>query len=642
MGNSLRVLIVEDSHDDALLEIRELERGGYKPSFERVETAEAFNAAIECKGWDLVLADYALPRFSALEALELLQAHGIELPFIVVSGTRGEETAVDAMKSGAHDFFLKDNLTRLVAAVGHELREAAVRRERKQAEKALREGEKRYHTLFNSGNDAVFVHPIASDGSLGNFTEVNALACERLGYTRQELLRMSPKDIDAPERAEDGRAAAQDLLEHGHALFETVHVARDGAEIPVEINAHVVDWGGQPAVLSLARDITERRRLQQHLQQVSRLKSIGRLAGGVAHDFNNLLTAIKGYAGLLLQGLEADSPAREAAKQISDAADRAADLTRQLLAFSRREPLDPVALDINSVVEGISKMLQRIIGEDIDLDFVPGPELGSVRADRAQIEQVLMNLAVNARDAMPGGGKLVIETANVTLDREYAHRHMGARPGSYVMLAVTDTGCGMDAEMQNRIFEPFFTTKRAHGGTGLGLAIVYSIVKQHGGNIWVYSEPEKGSAFRVYLPRVEAEAAPVEVTPTEAESAVGAETILLVEDEEAVRSIAAHVLQEEGYRVLEARTPSEAEAVFSKHMDEIALLLADVVLPDRNGPALFEKLGAEHRALKVLYISGYMDCSILHGGELSPGTPFLQKPFDPHNLLRKVRDVLDR
>jgi len=375
------------------------------------------------------------------------------------------------------------------------------------------------------------------------------------------------------------------------------------------------DGERESRLLVIIDDVTERWVLEEERNQLDRLDSIGRLAGGIAHDFNNLLTGITGYA---------------------------AHLTRQLLAFSRRQTLRPVVLNINDLVENISKMLRRIIGEDIRFEFVPGENLGNVRADASQIEQVIMNLAVNARDAMPNGGSLTVETANVVLDREYAENRVGVKPGRYVMLAATDTGCGMDSATQKRIFEPFYTTKAQQEGTGLGLSTVYGIVKQHGGNIWVYSEPGEGTTFKVYLPLVSATVETgMESAELEAELPAGTETVLVVEDEDGVRTIIERTLGECGYTVLTAANPEQAERVYSEHIDEIDLLLTDVVLPDMRGPALYDRLAAADPSLKVLYCSGYTNTGIVMNGALSGSEPFLQKPFTPAGLAKKVREVLD-
>jgi len=395
-----------------------------------------------------------------------------------------------------------------------------------------------------------------------------------------------------------------------------------------------------PRVLLIIEDVTDQRLLAEESLRTQKLELIGKLAGGVAHDFNNLLTGIMGFTDFALETLEEGSQAHRDLTEVRALADRAENLTRQLLAFGRRQMLAPVVLDINSLIEDLIKLLERLIGEDITLYFHPGAELRRVEADPAQIEQVIMNLAVNARDAMPQGGKLIIETTNVTLDTQFGRGWHDFQPGAYVMLAVSDTGRGMDGEIRQHVFEPFFSTKEVGEGTGLGLATTYGIVKQHGGHIRVYSEQGKGTTFKVYLPsttREETAAGKVR------ESSVlgGTETILLVEDDDAVRSVAKRALDALGYRVLAVASAEEAEKVFEERGEEIALLVTDVVMPGLNGKELSDRLRARRPGLKVLYMSGYTDNVIVHHGVRASDTFFIQKPLAAHDLARKVRETLD-
>ncbi|HEY3348957.1 MAG TPA: ATP-binding protein [Thermoanaerobaculia bacterium] len=385
----------------------------------------------------------------------------------------------------------------------------------------------------------------------------------------------------------------------------------------------------------------ERERAEESLRQSQKMDAVGQLAGGVAHDFNNLLTAILGYADLLASRPAIEGGAREEVAEIRNAGERAATLTRQLLAFSRKQVLEPVVLHVNDLVGDLEKMLRRLIGEDVDLVSILDPSVGNVRADPGQLEQVILNLVVNARDAMPRGGKLTIETANADLDEAYSQRHAAARPGRYVMVAVSDTGFGMDASTVEHIFEPFFTTKEKGKGTGLGLSTVYGIVKQSGGNIWVYSEPGKGTAFKVYLPRVDdavAEGVSAEASPLPA--AAANETILLVEDEESVRTLARRILVGHGYRVLEASGGEAALEAFRAHGARIDLLVTDLVMPDMAGTDLAARLNERHPDLRVLFMSGYTGDAAVRSGQLVQGRAFLQKPFTPAVLLRRVRDSL--
>jgi nitrogen-specific signal transduction histidine kinase len=387
-------------------------------------------------------------------------------------------------------------------------------------------------------------------------------------------------------------------------------------------------------------DITERKQLEEQFRHAQKMEAVGRLAGGVAHDFNNLLTVINGYGELVLGTLPAGDPTRELIKQIVGAGDRAAGLTRQLLAFSRKAIIEPKILDLKALVTDIDNMLRRVIGEDIQLAIVIDPELGAVKADPGQIDQVILNLAVNARDAMPQGGKLTIELRNLELDETYVLGHPEARPGPHVLLAVSDTGCGMDQATMTRIFEPFFTTK-GENGTGLGLATVYGIVKQSGGHVAVYSEVGHGTTFRVYLPRLQQRPSSGKSQHGQAMMPRGSETVLLVEDEDGVRALSRHVLQVCGYTVLEATDGAEAVRIAGQHREHIDLLLTDVVMPRMSGREVAERVAGMHAGTKVLFLSGYTDDAVVRHGILEAEVAFLQKPFSPASLAAKVREVLD-
>jgi PAS domain S-box-containing protein len=423
--------------------------------------------------------------------------------------------------------------------------------------------------------------------------------------------------------------------------FELRGVRKDGRALWVETVSTLTHWEGLPAVLETYQDTTEKRSLQEQLSHAQKLDSIGQLAGGVAHDFNNVLSVIISYSEMLGERFASDAEARSDLDQILEAAKRAAALTRQLLAFSRRQVLNPQVVNLNEVLAGVQKMLVRLIGEDVELSVRPAAGLGLIRADVHQLEQVLMNLAVNARDAMPEGGTLAVETVNVTLDEGYVRRNIGVNPGDYVMLAVSDTGMGMPPEVQARIFEPFFTTKEKGKGTGLGLATVHGIVKQSGGEIHVYSEPGVGTTFRLYFPRLPAGtecAAPAEARET---GKGGTETILLVEDEEQVRRVAHRILQMAGYRVLEARNGAQAVEISNTSQEHIQLLITDVVMPGASGRELAQQLTSARAGLRVLYMSGYTEDVILKRGILTGEVRFVEKPFSKETLLRKVRETLD-
>ena len=506
----------------------------------------------------------------------------------------------------------------------------------------LRAAEQRYRRLAENAPDIVFryeLHPRRC------YAYVNPAVSAITGYSPED--HYADPDLGFKIVHRDDLPQLETVLRGkfpGESTITLRWVHKNGTLVWIEQrNVLVRDQAGRVvAIEGIARDITERKQLEEQLRQAQKMEAVGRLAGGVAHDFNNLLTAIIGYSDLVLKGLGESDPLREDTAEIKKAGEQAAVLTRQLLAFGRRQLLEPQVLHLNAIVENNSKMLRRLIGEDIELVIVLDPALTPVKADPGQIEQVLMNLAVNSRDAMTHGGKLTIETCNITLDESYDHEHFSVNAGPYVMLAVSDTGCGMDAATRSRIFEPFFTTKELGRGTGLGLSIVYGIVKQTGGNIWVYSEPGKGTTFKIYLPRT-GELETRVVVPTMPSSGIlgGPETILVVEDDAVVRQLICTVLRDAGYQLLEAPHGSDALQMCRRHNGSIPLVLTDLVMPQMSGRELIEKLRPLYPGIKVLYTSGYADDAIVRHGHIDPGMPFIQKPFGPGSLLRKVREVLD-
>jgi two-component system cell cycle sensor histidine kinase/response regulator CckA len=515
----LRVLIADDSENDVVLLLHALRKAGYDPLYERVWAAPAMKAALGRQSWDIVISDYEMPNFGGVEALQVVKESGHELPFILVSAVVSEETAVSAMKAGAHDFIMKRKLARLGPAIERELREAQTRVARKAAEEALRQSE-------------------------------------------------------------------------------------------------------------------------EQLRQAQKLEAVGRLAAGVAHDFNNILTVITGHSELLLRQLDAGDPCRRNAQQIEKAAYMAAAVTRQLLTFSRKQVVDPRVVELNDVILKVDGMLRRLIGEDVEFCTELDPAAGHIRADPSQIEQVIVNLAVNARDAMPKGGKLTIKTVKTALDANQAKRLNDLSAGEYVLLAVTDTGTGMSEQVKAHLFEPFFTTKPPGKGTGLGLATCFGIVKQNAGCIRAQSELGKGTTFSIYFPQAQAPAEQPPVKSQVTPLAGGDETVLLVEDEPVVRELAALTLREKGYTVFEAENGTEGLRLAQQH-DGIDLVMTDVVMPSMGGKEMADTLQESHPEMRVLFTSGYNEDALGEHGVLKPGIVFLQKPYLTATLVRKVRETLD-
>ena len=778
-SDTLRILILEDVPTDAKLVERELKRAKIVFTPRHVDKRDAFLKELEDFLPDIVLSDYSMPQFNGLEALELVLELTPSIPFIMVTGSINEETAVECMKKGAADYVIKENLIRLGPAVksamekkrireekeraqedlrkrtydlrervkelnclygisklieegdismeemarrivnllppawqypeitcariileGQEFRtgnfketawkqtcditihdelagavevdyleekpendegpflkeerdliEAITQRigkitEHKRAEEALRNSEEKYSTLFNEARDGIVLTDLE-----GRIVDCNLQFEHLTGRYFHELEQMKIWEIRPPEKVKLAKEKFQEIKDKGFSGSDELEFQKpDGTIVPIEFFAKRVEFLNRQYIQGIVHDITERRNaerekrtLETQLFQSQKMEAIGTLAGGIAHDFNNLLTTIIGNAKLALNDISKDDSLREEIEEILKAGERSASLTRQLLAFSRKQVIKPEVLDLNEVINETEKMLKRMIGEDIEFQTVLKPELWKVHMDSGQVDQMFINMVVNSRDAMPQGGKLTIEMANVDLDKNYLSEHgIEGAAGHYVMLAVSDTGSGMDKETREHIFEPFFTTKEIGKGTGLGLSTVYGIVKQNKGFIWVYSEPGQGTTFKIYLPKVKEGTEPEEKERTPVGDLNGSETVLIVEDDDRVRNLARKILERYGYSVLEAENGEDALRASEEHDGSIDLMITDVVMPKMSGKETVEHLQPLYPQMKVIYMSGYTDNAIVHHGVLAPGLNFLEKPFAPEGLARKVREVLDR
>jgi PAS domain S-box-containing protein len=759
-ADPLRILILEDVPMDAELVEYELRRSSIPFDARCVDTRADFERELDAFQPDLILSDYTLPRFDGMSALSVAKERAPTTPFLIVTGSVNEETAVGCMKAGATDYLLKSNLARIGPAIEAALArvqsraekaraEAALRRseanlraifntslqafvlvardgtiqalnptarewaalvlgrevgegdrihdilpqaaasfqaalageassverclsgldgverwyetthapvvdehgtvigvclnardvsERKQAEQALRESEARYRDLFDNASDLV-----CSTTLEGAFLYVNRAWHRAMGFSDEGLAGRRFLDlVHADSRARYLEVVARARAGEPIGQVDLVLVTADGVPLTLEGNVSCTSDGGPARIRGIYRDVTERKRVEEQLRRAERMQAAGRLAGGVAHEVNNMMTGVIGFSEFLLRSLESHDPRRLEVAEIIKAGTRAADVTRQLLAFTRQQFLRPEVLPVNGVVHDLEKMLRRVLGEDHLLELALDAGAGEIRADRGQLEQVLVNLMLNARDAMAGRGRVTIASRATVLDDDYADQHdgIGIPRGEYVQLAVSDSGVGMDRETQARIFEPFFTTKPVGQGTGLGLSTVYGIVKQSDGFVWVYSEPGVGTTFKVYLPRVgTGDAMPLR-PETGSAARGGTETLLIVEDEEMVRGLASRGLREHGYTVVEACHGADALRQLES-LAEVDLVISDVVMPEMGGRELGRRLASVRPSLPVLYMSGYTGEDVTQRGLLEPGAPFQQKPFAPEELARKVREMLD-
>src|SRR6266545_641780 len=628
MHEPASILIVDDDPDTLQSIADVLELRGHS-----VRTATQARAAFELltgRSVDAAILDLHLPDVSGLDLLQAIKTSAPATEVIIITGQASVTTAMEAVNSGAFGYVTKPfEMDHLMATIDKALA-------KQRAGRALWERTRSLETLI----DAAAVAIVALDPA-GRVTTWSKAAEWMFGWKEHEVLgHFVPMILDA-KRAEFDQAVARNL--QGEAtLYESHRRRKDGTLIDVLTStALILDGQGQVSgTLAVLVDITERKHLEEQLRQAMKMEGIARLAGGIAHDFNNLMTVISVRCHLVLGQLPADHPNRRDIKIIGDAGDRAASLTRQLLAFSRHQILDSTVLDINDVISDMKALLEPVLREDVDLILDLDPSTGLVTADHGQLEQIILILAINARDAMPEGGQLTLSTRNVELDAAYVRRHVDARPGPHVVLTVSDSGTGMDAATRARVFEPFFTTKAIGKGRGLGLAAAYGIIHQSHGHITVDSEPGQGTTFRIYLPRAEGKA----TVAAASEPGVlprGTETVLLVEDEPAFRALARELLEMLGYTVLESEDVSDALRIAERHPGTIHLLITDVVMPRMNGRTLAKAVQGFRPDLKVLYMSGYTDNVIVHEGILERDTPFLQKSFTPSKLARKMREVLD-
>jgi PAS domain S-box-containing protein len=636
----MNILVLEDCNADFMLVERHLRQHGLTARCSRVETLSELKEAIGREGWDLVLSDYNVPQLDFQEGLNLLLDELSGVPIIMVTGSLGEEKAVELLKRGVHDFVLKGNLARLVPAIERSLKDASERKDRLEIERTLRNSEVHFRSIFNRSPIAIGIGKSTS----GLVVEVNDALLTLYGYEREEMVGRTTTQLNLYANPDERVEIVRLISQCGQVVNREVQVRKKSGEIlTVLYSAELIELRNELFLQVMLTDITERKKLEEQIRQSHKMHAIGQLAGGVAHDFNNILSAIYGYSYMIKRLVKDNDPVKNFIEEIIKASARAAALTSSLLTFSRKQAITLVEIDLGLVIRENDAFLRRLIREDIELKIICTGESLPVLADRGQIEQVFMNLVANARDAMPKGGTISIEIVPVLLDQEFIETQGYGTAGSYVLLSVFDTGVGMDKHTQSHIFEPFFTTKVQGEGTGLGLSLAYGIIKKHDGFIAVESEPGNGTVFRIYLPRAQTT---VQAGNVESESVAvqlgGNETILVCEDDPVVLRLSMELLELHGYRVIGAVDGQDAVAAFTKNVESIQLVVLDEVMPKKNGRAAFQEMCLIRPELKAVFVSGYgevvfAECSS-HGGNAM----FIQKPFPPVELMAQVRKLLDK
>lgn len=646
MVNNYRVLVLEDEQEDFELVKMELGKMDFKFTIRHVDGKAAFINALEEFVPDIILADYNLPLFNGMEALKIAKEKYPDIPFIIVSGTIGEETAVETLKQGATDYILKSRLSKLEHSIKRAIKETEEIAKCRKAEDDLRDSEKRYKRLLGSVTDYIYTVKI-KDGQVIS-TEHGHGCIAVTGYSSKEYENdpgLWYRMIHDEDKGFVTKKISMLITGKDDSPFEHRIIHKNG-EIRWIRNTPVLHYDENKSLIGydgLISDITEKKKLEQEILQIQKMEAIGNLAGGIAHDFNNILTVIGGYSRLMSSSFSKEDQRRKDLEEIIKSGEKAKSLTSQLLAFSRKQMLNPRVIDLNIIVTDMEKMLQRLIGEDIKLVTILSPKPARVKADQGQIEQIILNLAVNARDAMPDGGTLTIKTENIVLDKEQCKIIQESAPGLFTRLSIEDTGAGMDKEVIGRIFEPFFTTKDYGKGTGMGLSGAYGIAKQHEGWINVYSEVRKGSIFKIYLPsstsksdyKIEKE------TKVIVEDLKGkGERILVVEDDSSIRIFSKRLLSKNNYVVLEAVNSQEALTIFDKEAGNIDMVFSDMILPDKNGLQLVEELISKKRNLKVILTSGYLDSKSQLQKIQEKKFKFIQKPYSVEELLKAIREII--